>query len=127
MTFRETLERHIGAIRERDLPTLIDTIAPDELVLITSDGRLIRGTSEFVAMHRAWFAEKTWSLDAEIASTFESPEMGAAVLRLEYRDDPPGRGLVREQSLLSLIFALREGRWVMIQDQNTPVRSLKDQ
>lgn len=122
MTFRETLDRHLQAVRNRDLAELIETIAADELTLITSDGRLVRTASEFVAMHRGWFAETSWTLDAELVSLVESPEIGVAVLRLGYRDDPPGRPPLREQSYLSLVFALREGRWLMVQDQNTPIR-----
>ena len=123
MTFRETLDRHLRAIRERDLLGLLGTVAADELALITSDGRLVRTTAEFAEMHRGWFAETTWSLDAEVVNLVESPALGVVLLRLDYRDDPPGRPPVREQSYLSLVFALREGRWVMVQDQNTPIRS----
>jgi hypothetical protein len=123
MTFRQTLDRHLRAVRERDLPGLIQTLPADELTLITSDGRLVRTTAEFVEMHRGWFAETTWSLDAVVVSLVESPEIGVAVLRLDYRDDAPGRPPLREESYLSLVFALREGRWVMVQDQNTPIKS----
>ncbi|QEH34781.1 hypothetical protein OJF2_33230 [Aquisphaera giovannonii] len=123
MTFRETLDRHLRAIRDRDLPGLLETVAPDELTLITSDGRLVRSTGEFAEMHRGWFAEKTWTLDAEVVSVFESPELASVILRLDYRDDPAGRPPIREASYLSLVFALREGRWLMVQDQNTPIRS----
>jgi hypothetical protein len=122
MTFRETLERHLRALRERDLPALIETLPPDELTLITSDGRLVRTTTEFLDMHRGWFAETTWTLDATVVSLYESPEVGVVVLHLDYRDEKPGQAPIREESYLSLVFALREGRWVMVQDQNTPIR-----
>jgi hypothetical protein len=123
MTFRETLDRHLRAIRDRDLPGLIETLPAADLTLITSDGRLVRTASGFIGMHRGWFVEPTWSLDAEVVSLLESPEMGVAVLRLDYRDDPPGRPPVREGSYLTLVFALREGRWVMVLDQNTPIKA----
>lgn len=123
MTFRETLERHLQAIGERDLPALIETLPAHELTLITSDGRLVRTTAEFIDMHRGWFAETTWSLATEVVSLYESPEIGVAMLRLDYRDEKPGQAPIREESYLSLVFALREGRWVMVQDQNTPIRS----
>ena len=123
MTFRETLERHLRAIGERDLPALIETLSAHELTLITSDGRLVRTTAEFIDMHRGWFAETTWSLEAEVVSLYESPELGVAMLRLDYRDEKPGQTPIREESYLSLVFALREGRWVMVQDQNTPIRA----
>ena len=85
-------------------------------------GDCVRRASEFVEMHREWFAVPSWTLDAEVVSLLESPEMGVAMLRLDYRDDAPERVPVREQSYLSLVFRLREGRWLMVQDQNTPIR-----
>jgi len=123
MSFREALERHLRAIRERDIDGLIDTLARDELTLITAEGRLVREPGEFIAMHRDWFAGSTWTLDAEIVSLAETPELGLAVLRLDYRDNPPAQPPIREASYLSLVFARRDGRWVMIHDQNTPSKS----
>jgi ketosteroid isomerase-like protein len=123
MTFRETLDRHLRALQGRDLPALIETVAVDELTLVMSDGRLVRSAGEFIALHRDWFAGGTWSLAAEVVHLIESPELGVALLRLDYRDDPPGRPPIREASYLSLVFALRDGRWLMVQDQNTPIKS----
>lgn len=123
MTFRETLDRHVRAICERDLPGLIETLPSDELTLITSDGRLIQSTSEFVAMHRGWFAETTWTLEADVVSLVESSDLGVALLHLDYRDQAPGRPPLRETSYLTLVFARRDGRWLMVQDQNTPIKA----
>jgi ketosteroid isomerase-like protein len=122
MTFRQTLDRHLRAIRERDLPALIDTLADGELTLIQSDGRRVRATQEFIELHRGWFTSTTWSLDVELVSLTETPEMGLAVFKLDYRDRPSDRPPIREASHLTLVFARRDGRWVMIHDQNTPLR-----
>jgi len=59
MTFRETLDRHLRAIRERELPGLVETLPAADLTLITSDGRLVRTTAEFVEMHGRWLAGTT--------------------------------------------------------------------
>ena len=126
MTFRETLDRHLRAIQERNLSALIDTLPPDELILIMADGRLVRGTDEFLKLHAAWFAQTTWSLHTNIISLEETPTIGVAVLRLDYRDEPVGQKHLYESSYLTLIFALREGRWVMTHDQNTPIRTSPD-
>jgi ketosteroid isomerase-like protein len=126
MNFRETLDRHLRAIQERNLSTLIDTLPPDDLILIMADGRLVRGTDEFLKLHAAWFAETSWSLHTNIIRLDESPSHGIAVLRLDYRDEPPGQNPVHESSYLTLIFALREGRWVMTHDQNTPIKASPD-
>lgn len=62
MSFGETLQRHLRAIRERDL--------------------------------------------------------AVAVLRPDYREAPA----TRSESYLTLVFERRNGKWLMVQDQNTPIR-----
>jgi uncharacterized protein (TIGR02246 family) len=117
-TFRDTLERHLRAIRERDLAALADTVAPDALVLITAEGKLAQRTEEFLELHRGWFGAGHWTLEAKPVETFESPDLGVAVLELDYREPPS----VRSRSFLTLVFQRRDGRWLMVQDQNTPIR-----
>lgn len=118
MSFGETLERHLRAIQERDLEALAATVAPDELVLIMADGKLARTTREFLDAHRGWFAMKSWTLDAQPVKTFESADLAVAVLRLDYREPPA----TRSESYLTLVFERRDGQWLMVQDQNTPIR-----
>ena len=117
LSFRQTLERHLDAIARRDLPALADTVAPESLVLITAEGKLVRGTREFLEMHRAWFASPGWTLEVAPEEIYEGPELGVAVLRLLYQE--PG---VRAASLLTLVFRRIGGKWLMVQDQNTPIK-----
>ena len=123
MSFRDTLDRHLQAIQEKDLQGLADTLAPDELVLITSDGRLARSTKEFLELHRGWFAMAHWKLAVTPAKIYEGADMGVAVLHLDYRETPPGRPPVHQESYLTLVFQRRGERWLMVQDQNTPIRA----
>jgi ketosteroid isomerase-like protein len=125
MTFRETLQAHLGAIRRRDLPALLATLPPrtEPIVLIMADGTLVRSVDQFEAAHRGWFESRTWTLAAEPVELFESDNLGVAVLRLDYRDAPADRPPIRQESYLTLVFARRGGRWVMVQDQNTPIRT----
>jgi uncharacterized protein (TIGR02246 family) len=118
VSFRETLARHLAAIRERDLEALAQTVAPERLVLIMADGKLARSTAEFLEAHRGWFAMPGWTLHTQEVETFESPELAVAVLRLDYRE-PPG---TRSESYLTLVFERRDGKWLMVQDQNTPIK-----
>jgi uncharacterized protein (TIGR02246 family) len=123
MTFRETLDKHMRAIQQRDLQALAETLPQDEVVLILSDGRLVHSVKEFLELHRGWFAAKTWSLGARLECVHETPDMGVAVLHLDYRDQPDGKPSLHETSYLSLVFRkLPDGRWVMVQDQNTPIK-----
>lgn len=125
MTFRETLDAHLDAIRRRDPAALMATLPPDgsPIVLIGSDGSLARVVAEFERRHREWFASDTWTLGTEPVAVHESDDLGLAVLRLDYRDAPADGPEVRQASYLTLAFARREGGWVMILDQNTPIRS----
>jgi ketosteroid isomerase-like protein len=121
-SFREALGKHLLAIEERDLKALADTVASPELYLVMSDGKLGRTTSEFLDAHRGWFEMKNWRLEVKPVHIFETPQMGVALLALEYRETPPGKPPTRQESLLTLVFQNRNGKWVMVLDQNTPVR-----
>ena len=116
MDFRETLGRHLLAIETRDLDTLAATVA-DPLILIMADGKLKHSKSEFVEAHRGWFAMKNWTLSAKPVEIYEGGALGVAVLHLDYRED--GK---RSESYLTLVFENRSGEWLMVQDQNTPIR-----
>jgi ketosteroid isomerase-like protein len=122
MTFRETLDKHLNAIRGRDLRSLVETLSEETLTLVMSDGRLVRSVREFVELHRGWFEQTTWVLDTEIVALMETPRMGFATIRLDYRDEPEGGDRIRQASLLTLIFALEGDKWVMVLDQNTPIK-----
>jgi ketosteroid isomerase-like protein len=116
MSFRETLGRHLLAIETRDLETLAATVA-DPLILIMADDKLKREKREFVEAHRGWFAMKNWTLSAKPVEIYEGGALGVAVMHLDYRED--GK---RSESYLTLVFENRGGEWLMVQDQNTPIR-----
>jgi len=123
MTFRETLQKHLTAIDRRDLAALADTLPPpgEPVVLVTAEGKLVRSVEAFLAMHRDWFGSATWMIEFEPVEAFESADLGVAVFRLDYRDVRPDGTPVRQDSYLTLVFQRRGDRWVMVQDQNTPV------
>lgn len=118
MSFRETLGRHLLAVETRDFATFSDTVDPDGVLVVTAEGRLVVDTREFLEMHRGWFAVQGWTLEAKPIDIYESPDLGVAVMALEYREPPSTRSL----STLTLVFRQRNGRWLMYQDQNTPLR-----
>lgn len=116
MNFRETLGRHLLAIEERNLEALAATVA-DPLILVMADGTLKRSKAEFVDAHRGWFAMQNWTLTAKPVEIYEGGPLGVAVLHLDYREDAK-----RSESLLTLVFERRGNEWLMVQDQNTPIR-----
>jgi uncharacterized protein (TIGR02246 family) len=120
--FREALGRHLLAIEERDIEALADTVAPDGVLLVMTDGSLVRTTEEFLESHRGWFAMKHWRLEVKPVQIYESGELGVALLHLEYREMPPGKPATRQASMLTLVFRNRGGKWAMFQNQNTPIK-----
>ena len=121
-SFREALGRHLLAIEERDLDALADTVADDEILLVMSDGKLVRSKKEFLEAHRGWFAMKNWRLEVKPVQIIDTPALGVALFQLEYRETPPGKPPTRQESMLTLVFQQRNGKWVMVLDQNTPTR-----
>jgi uncharacterized protein (TIGR02246 family) len=121
-SFREALGRHLLAIEDRDLDALADTVADDEILLVMSDGKLVRSKKEFLEAHRGWFAMKNWRLEVKPVQIIDTPALGVALFQLEYRETPPGKPPTRQESMLTLVFQQRNGKWVMVLDQNTPVR-----
>lgn len=115
--FREAVGRHLLAIEKKDLAALATTVAPDRLVLITAEGRLVRSAAEFLELHRGWFAMPGWTLQAKPVEFIEAAELGIAVLDLDYREADK-----RQESRLTLVFERRDGRWLMVLDQNTPLK-----
>lgn len=120
--FREALGRHLLAIEEKDLDALAATVSPDGVLLVMSDGKLVRSTEEFLDAHRGWFAMKHWRLEVKPVQIYETPDLGVALLHLDYREMPPGRPATRQASMLTLVFHNRGGRWLMVHDQNTPIK-----
>ena len=121
MSFRDALGRHLLAIQERDLKALADTLA-DDLVLVTADGKLVKGSKAFLDLHRDWFGMKNWRLDAKPVQVWEAGELGVAVFRLDYRESRSDGSSVQQESTLTLAFQSRGGRWLMVLDQNTPAK-----
>jgi uncharacterized protein (TIGR02246 family) len=117
MSLEQDLERHLKAIEARDVDALADTVHPDDVVLVTAAGEIRLGRDAFLSMHRDWFASTTWTLDADVVHVREGTDLATVLLALRYRD-----GDVDERSVLSLVFRNDGDRWLMVQDQNTPVR-----
>ena len=118
MRFADALERHLRAVRERDETALIETIDDDEIVLVTADGEVWFDPDIFLKRHRDWFADDGWRLQTEVLHTHEGSDLATALIRLDYHDVDG----TTHPSILHLVFRRDGERWLMVQDQNTPVR-----
>lgn len=117
MTFKETLEKHLKAIEEKDIESLKETLPlGEELVLITPTGGVISSCNEFVDGHVPWFEDDSWNMTFETVNIIESSEMGIATVKYRYVDKEND-----SYTILSLAFKFIDGRWLLVHDQNTPI------
>lgn len=121
-TLEQGLARHLAAIAARDFDAFEATIAPDPVVLVTAAGEVTTDRDHLLALHRDWFASTSWSIETRTLHCRDHGGVGSCVLELHYRDTATDGEPVHEVSVLSLLFQLHGGRWLMVQDQNTPRR-----
>lgn len=121
MTFIETLNTHLKAVKERDLETLVSTMPPEggETVLILPHGSINKSRDHFVSGHKEWFADQSWNQEFEIVNTIETAEMGVATVRYTYIEE----GQSPWNALLGLVFQKMNNRWVLVHDQNTVIKT----
>ena len=119
--FDTTLERHLDAIQARDLAEMEATITTGrDLVLIFPDGTRLETREQFLDFHTDWFADKAWVMMPELLRTWQGRDYAYALLRYDY--DPDGAGPAEARpSYLSLGFALEDGEWRLVHDQNTRI------
>jgi len=121
--FRPAVEEHIAAIARRDLPALIPTLTRGAaLTMIMPNGVALEARQQYVDFHRNWFATPDEGrLDAEIVRTVESPALAHALIRYRYSSRDPAGATQGITSWLALTFALEDGRWRLVFDQNTAI------
>lgn len=124
MSFDESLENHLNAVRNRDLEAFRDTLSGDDkITIILPNGSTLRGINEIVDFHRNWFADKDWTLDLEPVQSWHSENTGCAIFEVSYNDLDATGNPYQLFYLLSLVFINQDGQWLLIHDQNTMLTS----
>jgi hypothetical protein len=119
--FRAAVEEHLAAIVARDMDALLPTLTRGEaLTMIAPNGLKFDTREQFVDFHRQWFAtDDGGRYEGEIVRLVESSELGHALIKYRYGfNDSAGRRQAID-SWLALTFALEDGAWRLVFDQNT--------
>ncbi len=120
MTFSETLTLHLESISKRDFKTFLSTISErEELSLLTLSGEMTVWRVDFVERMESWFADPDWIIQFEVLRVYETAEMGFALLYVGYNDIDAEGTAFHLDYFLNLIFALEDGSWRLVHDQNT--------
>ena len=118
MDFDKALERHLAAVASHDLDAYAGTVH-DEVSLVLPNGKLIEGRAAVVEFHREWFGDPDWSWTLTPLRQAVTGDTAVALFTVEYRDvDASGQPYAMGY-LLGLTFALQDGAWLLLHDQNT--------
>ncbi|GAB3845796.1 YybH family protein [Micromonospora andamanensis] len=115
----EALEEHLSALQHKDIDGYAATLA-DEVVLILPDGRVLDGKPAVVGLHREMFDDDSWTQTRTVRRVMTTGSTGWALV--EYRFvtvDADGRTVSDTQAYFALTYALVDGRWLVVADQNT--------
>lgn len=123
--FRAAVETHLAAIAARDMDALLPTLtAGDELTMIGPNGRRWVSRRQYVDFHRAWFdAPDDSRYQAEIVQLVESQALSHALIRYRYTSKGSDGKVGTSVAWLTLTFALENGSWRLVFDQNTAIGS----
>jgi len=85
--FEEIIKLHIKSITERNLTTYLQFLHPSHnCIVILPNGRMIEGYDDILNLHKEWFEDLDWSMDAQIVDLFSDENTGYALLDVIYHD-----------------------------------------
>ena len=125
--FRAAVETHLAAIIAHDIDALLPTLTTGEdLTMIGPNGRRWVTRQQYVDFHRAWFSaskDDDNQYQAEIVQLVESPALSHALIKYRYTSKDSGGKTDTSTAWLTLTFALENGGWRLVFDQNTAIGS----
>ena len=117
--FRAALDNHLKMVTSRDLEGFKATLTKgDDLKVIFPNGSELPSTKDVVAFHSEWFQDKDWIMEPDVVKVIEGSDKATALIKYAYRDHAEGPP---RSSWLVLVFALEDGEWRLVHDQNTRI------
>ncbi len=119
-SFIAVLQAHLNAIQNRNLDEYVKTISQkSDITVILSNGKILNNRDSIIAMHKEWFASKTWVFNYTVEQTIIKNDFAIALLAYNYQDIDEHGKPYEFTNLLSLLFECQNGEWRLIFDQNT--------
>ena len=121
--FDATLAKHFAAVSGRDLPALEETLTPGpDLTLILPNATRMTTRQQFIDFHKEFFADKAWTMTFEPVAKTVAGDVAVVTVRTHWEGPDEGK-TVWSESWLTLVFRKEAGRWGLIYDQNTRIRT----
>ncbi len=120
MEFKDTLNIHLEAIKNRDIDGFKKTIAQDDrLTVILPNGSLIKGYDRIIKFHENWFKDMDWSIDFSVINELIGSDLSSVLIEVRYNDINEEKEPYQLEHYLNLIFIKENSDWSLIYDQNT--------
>ncbi|MDE1153363.1 MAG: DUF4440 domain-containing protein [Micavibrio sp.] len=115
--FDLALQKHLAAIENRDLAAFSKGITQNPvLYTIVQNGHAFKTPAEIIAIHADWFNDSNWAWNGDVIHKVVGSDMAFAVLKYTYRASAGGTAF---ETWLTYVFAIEDGAWKIIHDQNT--------
>jgi hypothetical protein len=116
-SFDLALEKHFESIANRDLNAFKSHLTKNKsLYTIVQNGHAFTTPEEIVAVHAEWFKDHSWIWEGVVVHKVVGEDMAMAVVKYNYRTNAKDLPV---ESWLTYVFALEDGEWKIVHDQNT--------
>lgn len=116
-----TLERHLRAIADHDFAAFAPTItARPDIQLVLPDGSIIAGREPYMEALQSFLDEGGFAFNYETVDKRAGTDLGYALIDVTQVND--GADAPSRYYLL-LVFAIEDGEWRLVHDQNTRIET----
>ncbi|GHB60166.1 hypothetical protein GCM10007390_12350 [Persicitalea jodogahamensis] len=125
--FRTTMQKHLGAVANKDLATLKSTLSPDgKMVLILPQTEITNTVDEFMKYHQEWFQDTTWTFETKILTTEIADSLGMAITEIVYREPERYGKPYFNRMIVSYDLKKSGNSWYVIKDHASSVEKSTD-
>ena len=115
--FDLALQRHFEAISNRDIEAFKAHMTRRKtLYTIVQNGHAFTTPEEIISIHEKWFKDPDWIWEGSVVHKVVGEDMAMALVKYNYRPKPEDQPLI---TWLVYVFALEDGEWRIVHDQNT--------
>ncbi|MEQ9168566.1 MAG: nuclear transport factor 2 family protein [Fulvivirga sp.] len=118
----EVLNNHLGAIAEKDLTLLEQTLSPNgDMELILSGREVTYTTASFIQLHKDWFNETGWTYSWKILNTNVNADLAIASVEVLYEEADINGKPYFNKMIVGYGLRKENGHWYVIKDQATSI------
>ena len=121
------MNRHLNAVTNKDLNALKSTMSPDgEMQLILPGSEIIHSVDSFMAFHKSWFQDKSWSFETKVLDYKVGEELAMVISEITYREPERNGSPYFNRMIVSYILKKLNDKWYVIKDHASSIEKSTD-